>query len=729
MHTQWHQAVKTILLCVALYVCVVWCSLFAFSLTHSFHVVVMISGEEQGGPSPSTPSSSRWAVVRDVFGATPNERFRLLRHEERRQQRQEAAAAGVAGQDTVPSAPVHRDHGYFNVLRHFRSTGTAFVDLEFYFAVTCLGLADELLGTMLLPFKAVVCWSRLECRDVVALAMLFFCTLSYYVCGWYTTQLYAYLYHAVRRTSFIKLVMVFNILDVADKVLSSFSQDALEVLFACVQQRWPLSADTASSVPAPTTQKPYRPEAATAHLPSSSSTSPSSSLATSRSVVGVDRVADSDVVLEADRGDVVQPMKARWRRTGHVLLPSPLLTSTTTHTRKALPECSPNSEQPHPVPRYSVWLLVGSGLAAAVGVTLHSLVLLLSCVTLHVGINAEGTTLLTLLVSNNFAELKSTVFKKYTPESLHSICAVDALERLQFVLFVLVMLLQQLHERVNDFAAADGAIILAAEVLVDFTKHIFASRFNGIATSVFKGYGQLTLLDVATERIFWRLPRIRVHVVQDRSVTVLTAHSPGVDSSVALPALLTPSYGYAPKNIRRIGFDSVAYAAMMLWGCGRAGGYLLTHAPLVLALVMASLVLVKIVLSSLVYGVTARFVLRTIVRVPPQWPKTAATPVVGCSTADDDHSAAAGSSEMRGPPRLCHGVPVGVSPICTPRASPVSYSLQRDSAGTGDSADKGKRTAEKEEVCTVLQLTPLLCALLKVDRFDLQAGKVKKEMK
>ncbi len=52
---------------------------------------------------------------------------------------------------------------------------------------------------------------------------------------------------------------------------------------------------------------------------------------------------------------------------------------------------------------------------------LHSLILFFQCVTMNVAINSHNNALLTLLVSNQFVELKGSVFKKFEKENLFQI--------------------------------------------------------------------------------------------------------------------------------------------------------------------------------------------------------------------------------------------------------------------------------------------------------------------
>lgn len=588
----------------------------------------------------------RRRAVELLFGATAAQRGQQAQHRDAEAAYEARMSAppsggGVATSFPIPSPPPQpqpqptsrvrqRDQSYAAVRKHFERIPEMFLDIEFYFAITGLGLFDHLIGLLLLPLKVLQPWRAAELRDVIALLVLAATLGSYWVAGVATTQLYSYLYHAVRRTSFIKLVMIFGILDVVDKLLSSFAQDSLEVLYAAVEDEvaWYKARRAAASAPA------------------------------------AEPSADKD---------------------------------TTDAAARATPPRAP-----------SHWLLVGSAVAACASTSLHSLSLLLHVVTLNVTINAEGNSLLALLVGNNFTELKSVVFKKNTPESLHGVCALDALERMQYVVFFVVMLLHHMHERFSDFAVADVFVILCVEVAIDFVKNVFVSRFNGIPPSVFRAYSQLTLLDLSGETVLWRLPSI--------SVVVSGSAGPHVEEEAA--ELLAPAWGFAPKNVKRAGFDAIAYAALLLWSCGRVAGYLLQQAPLVCLLVLLILVLVKLMLAGIVYGVCARFTLRTLVVAPPSWPPLRRS--VEAPVAEQRR----GTSQAT-PLMSAWGVRLGVSPISTPRATPIPGSRHAAPAAATPSAANG-RSGGGATARTLLRLTPLLLALLKVDRFDLQAGKAKR---
>ena len=67
------------------------------------------------------------------------------------------------------------------------------------------------------------------------------------------------------------------------------------------------------------------------------------------------------------------------------------------------------------------WKLAADFAVAAVFVVLHSLLLFSQVVTFNVAINSSNSSLLTLLISNNFAEIKTSVFKRFEEKNLFQI--------------------------------------------------------------------------------------------------------------------------------------------------------------------------------------------------------------------------------------------------------------------------------------------------------------------
>jgi hypothetical protein len=130
----------------------------------------------------------------------------------------------------------------------------------------------------------------------------------------------------------------------------------------------------------------------------------------------------------------------------------------------------------------------------------HTLILFVHVATLNVAMNSADHALLTLLISGNFAEIKSTVFKKYNKPNLFKITASDVCERFKLALFLgLVLVLNQSQgmtwSQVLDYTRMCG-IVWCTEMMADWIKHSFITKFNYIPSQVYKEYALLLAGDV-----------------------------------------------------------------------------------------------------------------------------------------------------------------------------------------------------------------------------------------
>ncbi|OCT53616.1 putative cytomegalovirus gH-receptor family protein [Cladophialophora carrionii] len=73
------------------------------------------------------------------------------------------------------------------------------------------------------------------------------------------------------------------------------------------------------------------------------------------------------------------------------------------------------------------WLFV----LALIYTVIHSTALFYQVITLNVAVNSYSNALITLLMSNQFVEIKSTVFKKFEKENLFQLTCADVVERFQ----------------------------------------------------------------------------------------------------------------------------------------------------------------------------------------------------------------------------------------------------------------------------------------------------------
>ncbi|XP_066386263.1 protein POLLEN DEFECTIVE IN GUIDANCE 1-like isoform X2 [Miscanthus floridulus] len=120
---------------------------------------------------------------------------------------------------------------------------------------------------------------------------------------------------------------------------------------------------------------------------------------------------------------------------------------------------------------------------AVVAFVVHSFVLLAQAITLSTCIIAHNNALLALLVSNNFAEIKSNVFKRVSKENLHSLVYYDIIERFHITAFLLFVLAQNILEAEGpwfDSFLTNASLVFLCEVLIDAIKHSFLAKFNEI---------------------------------------------------------------------------------------------------------------------------------------------------------------------------------------------------------------------------------------------------------
>src|ERR1700744_5657452 len=77
---------------------------------------------------------------------------------------------------------------------------------------------------------------------------------------------------------------------------------------------------------------------------------------------------------------------------------------------------------------------------------IHAAALLYQVITLNVAVNSYSNALLTLLMSNQFVEIKGAVFKKVEKENLFQLTCADVVERFQLWLMLLIIVLRNVVE-------------------------------------------------------------------------------------------------------------------------------------------------------------------------------------------------------------------------------------------------------------------------------------------
>jgi len=145
-------------------------------------------------------------------------------------------------------------------------------------------------------------------------------------------------------------------------------------------------------------------------------------------------------------------------------------------------------------------------LIASLYICVHALVHFWTATTLSVALNSDNSALFSVLMANNFVELKGSVFKKFDARNLFQIACADVVERFRLFMYVTIVVLQN-SSRVSAAAVRGEPVgklgwdimsIVGMEILVDWSKHMFVTKFNRIPASVYDQYAQDLAEDVKT---------------------------------------------------------------------------------------------------------------------------------------------------------------------------------------------------------------------------------------
>ena len=114
----------------------------------------------------------------------------------------------------------------------------------------------------------------------------------------------------------------------------------------------------------------------------------------------------------------------------------------------------------------------------------------------------SNNALLTIMMSNNFVEIKGSVFKKFDKNNLFQVSCSDVRERFHLFALLLVVIVQTMKEygwKEQSFwdLAPDCLWVLASEFFVDWIKHAFITRFNEVPPDVYKDYTTNLAYDLA----------------------------------------------------------------------------------------------------------------------------------------------------------------------------------------------------------------------------------------
>lgn len=137
--------------------------------------------------------------------------------------------------------------------------------------------------------------------------------------------------------------------------------------------------------------------------------------------------------------------------------------------------------------------ILGHTIFALFYVIVHSGLIMFQATTLNVAINSDNKGLLGIMMSNNFVELKGSVFKKFDKNNLFQLTCSDVRERVHLTVLLFVVVIQTMKEfnwSSEQFLIlfSDCFYVLMVEFLIDWIKHAFITRFNELPADVYKEF-------------------------------------------------------------------------------------------------------------------------------------------------------------------------------------------------------------------------------------------------
>ncbi|KAG5682386.1 hypothetical protein PVAND_011739 [Polypedilum vanderplanki] len=142
---------------------------------------------------------------------------------------------------------------------------------------------------------------------------------------------------------------------------------------------------------------------------------------------------------------------------------------------------------------------------AVIYMLMHSTLVMFQATSINVAINSSNKGLLTIMMSNNFVELKGSVFKKFDKNNLFQLTCADVRERFHLSILLIIVMIQTMREynwKSEQFLLMlpDCFWVLATEFVVDWIKHAFVTRFNEIPIEVYREYTISIAYDVTQTR-------------------------------------------------------------------------------------------------------------------------------------------------------------------------------------------------------------------------------------
>ncbi|AMD21906.1 HFR051Cp [Eremothecium sinecaudum] len=198
----------------------------------------------------------------------------------------------------------------------------------------------------------------------------------------------------------------------------------------------------------------------------------------------------------------------------------------------------------------------------------HAFILMYQTIALNVAVNSYSNSLLTLLLSMQFAELKASVFKRLDKEGLFQLSIADIVERFQLLTFLTIITCRNIVAtgkaisqvfpnswRITSTSSVivgvlygPMVIVIGSELLVDWVKHGYVTKFNRIRPRIYSRFLQVLAQDHQNNirefqlRIGLPVPALVVLFIVLVSPTILQTLNSSSTSSANTAVILTVGF-------------------------------------------------------------------------------------------------------------------------------------------------------------------------------------------
>lgn len=193
---------------------------------------------------------------------------------------------------------------------------------------------------------------------------------------------------------------------------------------------------------------------------------------------------------------------------------------------------------------------------------IHTWCLFYQVITLNVAVNSYSNSLLTLLISNQFVEIKGSVFKKIEKENLFQLTCSDVVERFQTWIILLIIGMRNVVEVGGLSVPGAGSeldngglktgpmhttsilpasfqflpawlqsgevlspfvVVIGMEMMVDWIKHAYINKFNNVKPTIYK-----RMLDILCKDYYTNVSRISTSSSSIQRSNVYPFHRPSL---------------------------------------------------------------------------------------------------------------------------------------------------------------------------------------------------------